>query len=114
MCIRDSSLHGGTSNAILLVDGEFRAFAVLENKLLFIPCIQRDRLYPICVFIGEDVGGRYGQFSDTVSTRCHTEGNSTILAGGDIILVITINVFNPEDGAGNGGGGCLLYTSRCV
>ena len=99
------SLHGGTGNAILLVDGEFRAFAVLENKLLFIPCIQRDRLDPICVLIGEEVGGRYGQFSDTVSTRCHTEGNSTILAGGDIILVITINGFNPEDGAGNGGSG---------
>ena len=97
------SLHGGTSNAILLVDGEFRAFAVFEYKFFVIPCIQRDRLYPICILVRQEVGGRYGQFSDTISARGHTEGNCTILTGGNIMLIVTVNGFNPEDSAGNRG-----------
>ena len=53
------SLDGGTSNTILFVNGEFRGFAVLENDFFLIPCIERNRLYPICILIRKEVGGWY-------------------------------------------------------
>ena len=98
-------LHGCASHAVLLVDGQFRGLMVLEHQFLFLSGVQGDGLGPGRVQVGKVVGGRNRQLRDPVAAGLHPQGDSAILAGGHVMLVVAVDALNAEHGAGDWGGG---------
>ena len=98
-----STFHGSTSHRIHLVDGQLRGFAVLEDQLFLISCIERDCLLPICVFVRQIIGGRNRLFNDFIGAGSHSEGDGTVLTSCYGMLVIAVHAFNSEHCSGNRG-----------
>ena len=73
---------------------------VPEHHLFFITGIEGDGLHSVGILVWEIVRRRDGQFCDLIGAWLYPKGDGSILAGGHVMLIITVNCLNPEHGAG--------------
>ena len=100
--MESSTLDGGPSYTVFLIDGKLRGLPVFECKGLFISAIQRNRLLSVGILVRQVIWGRYRRLNDGIGARCYPQRNGTILTGGHIIAIVVVNAHDPKYSAGNG------------
>ena len=97
------TLHISTCDAVLLVDGQQRHFAILERDALIITGVQADGLDPVRVLVRQIVGCGNGFLRDSIGAGSNAIGDSAVFASGPVAAVIAVNALYGKNSSGYGG-----------
>ena len=98
------TLYIRSCDAVLLVNGQQRHFAVFERDVLIITGVQTDGLDPIRVLIRQIVGCGNGFLRDAIGAGSNSLCDCTVFASSPVTAIIAVNTLNSKNSSGNRAG----------